>query len=333
LAVVAVATVVAFRLIGRIDWAAVWDAVQYLAWWQAPVLAALLVVRQLLNSLPLALYIAGMSPYRAFLNDQVAVLIGTVAPPPSDLALRTAMFSSWRVPIAQGVAGVGLHKLTFYVVRYATPIVGLAILLVRGDELGIRLFDLASIALSIGIAVVLLLVMRSDALAAGVGRRGGRLVRRLRAVDPEAWAASCVRFREDVAARFRPGFPWALAALTGMLTVSGLILVLCLRFVGVSAAEVPVSVIVAAYAIGFPLTVFPFNGIGLLDAAVVAGIVAHGGGALEAPAVAAMIVWRAFVLGGPMALGAGSVLWWHHRHASQTALWQLVRGRGESPSR
>ena len=189
LAVVAVATVVGFGLIGRIEWTAVRHALRHLSWWQAPVLALLLLARQVLNSLPLALYIAGMSPYRAFLNDQVAVLIGTVAPPPSDLALRTAMFGSWRVPIAQGVAGVGLHKLTFYVVRYATPVLGFAILLARGDELGIRLLGLASIALSIGIAVVLLLVMRSDALARRVGRRGGRLMGRIRRVDPEAWAA------------------------------------------------------------------------------------------------------------------------------------------------
>jgi hypothetical protein len=89
---VVVATVVAFRLIGQVDWEGVWRAMRHLAWWQVPLLLALLLVRQLLNSLPLALFIAGLSPYRAFLNDQVAVLIGTMFPPPSDLALRTAMF-------------------------------------------------------------------------------------------------------------------------------------------------------------------------------------------------------------------------------------------------
>jgi uncharacterized membrane protein YbhN (UPF0104 family) len=203
------------------------------------------------------------------------------------------------------VAGVGLHKLTFYIVRYGTPAVGLAILLARGDELGVRLFDLGSIALSIGIAVLLLLVMRSDVLARAVGLRGGRPVRRFRKVDPEAWAVSCMRFRADVYARFRPGFLPAIAALTGMLAVSILLLVLCLRFVGVSTAEVPVSVIVAGYAIAFPLTLFPFNGIGLLDAAVVGTIVGYGGQALEAPAVAAMLIWRVFTLGGPMLLGGG----------------------------
>jgi uncharacterized membrane protein YbhN (UPF0104 family) len=229
------------------------------------------------------------------------------------------------------VAGVGLHKLTFYIVRYGTPAVGLAILLARGDELGVRLFDLGSIALSIGIAVLLLLVMRSDVLARAVGLRGGRPVRRFRKVDPEAWAVSCMRFRADVYARFRPGFLPAIAALTGMLAVSILLLVLCLRFVGVSTAEVPVSVIVAGYAIAFPLTLFPFNGIGLLDAAVVGTIVGYGGQALEAPAVAAMLIWRVFTLGGPMLLGVASILMWHHRYASQTALWQLVRGESAHP--
>lgn len=330
LVVVAALSVVAFRLIGQVDWDAVGRGLSHLSWWQVPVLVVLLLVRQVCNSLPLALYIERVTPYRATINDQVAVLIGTMFPPPSDLALRTAMFSSWGVPVAKGIAGALLHKLTFYIVRYAAPVVGLLILILRGDGLGVRLVDLASIALAIGIAVILVLVMHSTALARTLGRRSGKVVRRVRrTVDPDSWATSWAEFHDRVATRFHRGFARSLVALAAMLAVSCLMAVLCLRFVGVDSGSdgVPTSVIVAAYMIAFPLTLFPFNGIGLLDAAVVGAIVAAGGQHLEAPALAGMIAWRVFTLGGPMLLGVVSLLIWHRTWGADVGLWRLIRSR------
>jgi hypothetical protein len=90
------------RLVGRVDWDEVWTSLKHLAWWQAPVLAAVLVVRQVLNAWPLAHFIPRVSAFRATLNDQVAILMSTVAPPPSDLAVRLSMFSSWGVPVSKG---------------------------------------------------------------------------------------------------------------------------------------------------------------------------------------------------------------------------------------
>jgi uncharacterized membrane protein YbhN (UPF0104 family) len=238
------------------------------------------------------------------------------------------MFSSWSIPIATGVAGTLLHKLTFYVVRYGIPVAGLAILGLTGEHLGLQLVDLASIALSVGILVVLFLVMHSTALARALGLRCGRLVRRLRhSVDPDGWARSWAEFHDNVAHRFHRGFLWAVAALLAMLAADSTMVVLSQRFVGVGDA-VPTSLIVAAYLIAYPLTLFPFSGIGLIEAAVVAAIVGAGGHQDEAPAVAAMITWRVFALGGPMLMGAASLAIWHRVWGSGTRLWQLVR-RGE----
>ena len=62
LAVSGVITFVVVRLVGAIDWAEVWDALSHLSWWQPIVLLAILVIRQVLNALPLALYIPGSRP-------------------------------------------------------------------------------------------------------------------------------------------------------------------------------------------------------------------------------------------------------------------------------
>ena len=124
LAVALVVAVVVVRLVGKVDWAEVRSALAHLDWWQAPVLFVVLVARQVLNALPLSLYIPGVSPLRATQNDQVAILMSTVAPPPSDIALRMAMFSSWGVPVAKSMAGTIMNTLTFYIVRFGAPAVG-----------------------------------------------------------------------------------------------------------------------------------------------------------------------------------------------------------------
>lgn len=325
-AVAVVLAVVVVRLVGGVDWGAVRRALQHLSWWQAPILIVLLVVRQTLNSLPLSLYIPGVSPYQAVLNDQVAVLIGTVAPYPSDVAMRTAMFSSWGVAVPTGIAGALLHKFTFWIVRYAVPLAGLVILGVRGDDLDLRLLDLASIAFAVAIYLALALVMRSDALARTAGLRSGRVVARFRNVDPAGWASSCVRFRAQVGQLFHRRFPAAAAAMVGFLAVDAVMLTLCVRWVGISAHLVPMASVVAAFAIAYPLTLFPFSGIGVLDAAVIASVTAAGGHAVEAPAVAALLVWRVFALGGPILFGFLSVAIWHRTTGRHLSVRQILRG-------
>jgi putative heme transporter len=311
LAVAAVATVVIVRLVGAVDWAEVWDALTHLSWWQPIVLLVVLVVRQVLNALPLALYIPGVSAYRATVNDLGSILMSTVAPPPSDLALRMAMFSSWGVPTAKGLAGTVMNTLTFYIVRFSAPAVGFLLLAVTGRRPGPRWFELLSIAVSVAILVGVLFIVRSDRLARQVGATAARLARRVRkGIDPEAWVRACLGFRRDIAARFRRGFPRSLVALAGMLVADLAVLALCLRFVGVDASEAGLLEIAVAYLFAYPFTIFPLQGIGVVDALVLAALVEAGGLEIEAASVAALLVWRVFTVAGPVLMGAGALGLW-----------------------
>jgi uncharacterized membrane protein YbhN (UPF0104 family) len=311
LAVALVLTVAIFDRVGKVDWAGVADALGHLAWWQPLVLLALVVVRQILNALPLHFYIEGLSVVRATMNDLGAILMAMVAPPPADYATRVAMFASWGISGARGLAGAGMNTLTFYVARFSTPAVGFVLLALVGGELSYRWVDLLFVAVAGGIVACLTLVLRSDALARTVGLRGGRLVRRVRrGVDPEAWAEGCESFRGHVAARVRHGFPRSMLATVGMLAVDLAMLVLCLRFVGVSSSEVGLADIAIAYLFAYPFTLFPLSGIGIVDALVVAGLVEAGGSAVEAPAVAALAIWRIFTVGAPVLLGLGAMAVW-----------------------
>jgi len=311
LAVAAAATVVVVRLVGAIDWSEVWDALTHLSWWQPIVLLVVLVVRQVLNALPLALYIPGVSAYRATVNDLGAILMSTVAPPPSDLALRMAMFNSWGVPTPKGLAGTVMNTLTFYIVRFAAPAAGFVLLAVAGRAPGPRWFELLSIAISVTILVGVLFIVRSDPLARRVGAAAARSVRRVRkGVDPDAWVRACLGFRRDIAARFRYGFPRSLVALVGMLVADLAILALCLRFVGVDGTGVGLLAIAIAYLFAYPFTIFPLQGIGVVDALVLAALVEAGGLDVEAASVAALLVWRIFTVAGPVLMGVGALTIW-----------------------
>lgn len=95
-----------------------------------------------------------------------------------------------------------------------------------------------------------------------------------------------------------------------MVAVDALMIVLALRFTGVSAAEVPAIEVLVAFLVAYPLTLFPFSGLGFLDAVVIATLLALEASADEASLVAGFVVWRAVTIAGPLVLGALSAGAW-----------------------
>ncbi len=141
----------------------------------------------------------------------------------------------------------------------------------------------------------------------------GGIVRRVRRhVDPQRWAESCAAFRGDVEGRFYRAFPGSLLSQAAMIAVDLLMVVLCLRFVGITSDQVGFGDVAVAYLFAYPFTIFPFSGMGVVDALLVAGIVEAGGLGVEASAVAALIVWRVFTVGLVIAMGAVSIAVWRH---------------------
>jgi putative heme transporter len=134
------------------------------------------------------------------------------------LGLLAAMFTSWGVPAAKGLAGTVMNTLTFYIVRFSAPAIGFVLLIAASRPVGVRGLEAISILIAVAIVVGVFLVLRSEALAATVGSTSGRLVRKVRrSVDPDAWAEACLTFRRDISANFRYGFWRSLLAMVGML--------------------------------------------------------------------------------------------------------------------
>lgn len=303
------------RLVGAIDWHAVADAFTHVPVWVVIPLVVLLVVRQVLNAVPLQRYVAHLSLFRSLQNDLAAYLVGTFTPPPADMVVRVAMFRAWGVDAAQGLAGVGLNTVTFYAVRFGVPVLGVALLLLgEGVENGQWAAAGASGLLAAACVAGLVMLLRSTSLAAWMGRRAGAAVARFRAeVDPQAWADHLVDLRTRTADRLRTGLVPSLLALLAMVVVDGAMLLLALRAVGVPADALTAVDVLGAFLVAYPITLMPMFGLGIMDAALVGAWTTVAGVAWEPDLVAATIVWRVVTIIGPLVLGLGVVGFWRRR--------------------
>lgn len=314
--VLSVAAWVIWGIAGRIDWGAVWDALGRLAFWQFPVLVAVLLVRQLFNALPLSFFIRGLSPFLALINDLTAAMISMIAPPPSDMVMRVTMFKSWGIEASRGLAGATMNTVSFYVNRFAAPIIGLALISVFGFETNHTWFAMAAGLFSVTLALLAFSVVRTEGFAERFGRRVGVAAKRFRAsVDPEEWATFTSDFRSHIADTYYPGFLRSMTVLVAMVFTEAVIVLMSMRFVGVTPSEVPAAYIIAVFFLAYPLTLFPLAGLGILDTVLLAAFLGFGGEEIEAEVIAAFAVWRVVTLIVPPLLGIGAVSWWRRDQA------------------
>lgn len=311
LAVGLLAARIIIGLVGAIDWTSVWSAVRQLTLPGAILLLLVLLGRQAFNAVPLARFVKGLSQPRSMQNDLGAILVGTVAPPPSDVVLRVSMFRSWGIDPLEGMAGVTLNTLTFYVVRFSAPALGLVLFAFIEAEAGHTWAAVGSAAIAVVILVALVSLSRGDRLARIIGLTAGRVASRFRhEVEPQEWSSAVVEFRGRVGDRVRTGITPSLLALLCMVLAESLLLITALRLVGVDSAAVPTVLVLSTFLLAYPLTLFPLMGLGILDAVLVAAWTQVAGVDYEARIVAGLIVWRVFSLLVPILLGVIAVAWW-----------------------
>jgi len=308
------------RVVRRVNWSSVWDAVTDLSLLQVGALLAVVAVRQCLNAGPLAVFVPSLGLRRAVSNDLSANLVATIAPPPGDVVLRIAMLRSWGIPADEGIAGISLNTLTYYVARFGAPVLGLVLAAVAGQaETAYVWTAITSGAVSLVVVVALVIASRGERPAArAAGWVGARLRRVTSRVDPAAWSTRAAEFVRQAGDVLRRGWGRAMACQVGLVLSEALLLVLSLRFAGVPAVVAPTVTIVVALLVSYPLTALPLGGVGVLDAAVIA-ILGLEQGLFEAEAVAGLVVFRVCWMLVPLALGAVTVTRWRRGHVAEAA--------------
>ena len=219
----------------------------------------------------------------------------------------------------------------------AYPIVALFLLTMVGEETAV-LATAAFVGVAIlGIAVgALVLVLYSNRMAVEIGdlaARGATWVKGRFNREPVAWGGSNFeRFRVDVVDILKRRWHLlTLATLAGSLTVF-VVLLVSLRALGVSSAEVSVIEAFAAWALARLLGSIPITpgGIGVVELSLTAALIGFGGN--NAGVVAAVLVFRFLTIVPTLVLGMVAAAVWRRISKSAPATWLSGRRRVDHAS-
>jgi uncharacterized protein (TIRG00374 family) len=234
------------------------------------------------------------------------------------------MYTSWGFSRSAATLSLLVSGIWNNLAKVAMPVVALGLLALQGDA-GVALVtaSLAGVAVLVVTLAIFALALRSDHVARRVGTAMERIVSRVRRLarrEPvSGWAERTSEFRAetiDLLCR-----RWL--ALTATTVVSHLslylVLLVALRNVGVSAAEVSPAEVLGAFAFVRLVSALPVTpgGLGVVELGLTAALVVAGG--VEESVVAGVLVYRALTYLLPIPFGALTYLWWWRRRGWQPA--------------
>jgi uncharacterized membrane protein YbhN (UPF0104 family) len=234
------------------------------------------------------------------------------------------MYTSWGFAPSAVTLSLLASGIWNNLAKVAMPVVALGLLALQGDA------SVALVTASLVGAVVLVatigsfaVALRSDRLARRVASavEGGvsRIRRLVRRGPVTGWAERASTFRTETIDLL--GRRWL--ALTASTVVSHLslfaVLMVALRHVGVSVAEVSTAEVLGAFAFVRLISALPVTpgGLGVVELGLSAALVVAGGN--EESVVAGVLVYRALTYLLPIPLGALTYLWWRRRGGRRPA--------------
>jgi uncharacterized protein (TIRG00374 family) len=277
---------------------------------------------------------AGLSFWRIMMVTQAATAAANTVPTVGaalGTGLTYRMLGSWGYSRSRTTTAMLVSGVWNSLVKLSLPVLALALLALQGSasprRISAALVGIAGLAATI---TVFALLLRSQQLAHRFGLLAGRVVSRLTRLvgrPPVAgWELATAKFRARTLALLQGRWaPITVATLVSHLSLY-LVLLVSLRQVGVSEAEVAWTQALAVFAFARLATAVPFTpgGAGVVEAVLIAGLVAAGGDREQV--TAAVLVYRALTWALPILLGVGCWLWWHQsQRRSQAAV--TVGGR------
>jgi uncharacterized membrane protein YbhN (UPF0104 family) len=299
------------------DYRDVWDVVKTLS---APWIAALgaaVVLNLATFPPPWMVALPGLSFRHALVMTQASTALSIVTPAGAAVGMAGSygMLRAWRFPGGAVARAVTLTGVWNQFASLTFPVCALFFLAIDGQT-----NPALTTAAFVGVAILgasvggLVLVLYSQELARDVGNAVANAtnwcLRRIRR-GPVGWNGDAfARFRNEAVSLLRRRWPWlTLATLAGHLTVF-VVLLVSLRALGVSAAEVSVAEAFAAWALARILGTIPITpaGLGVVELSLTGSLIAFGGA--NADVVAAVLVYRFLTIVPTLVLGGVAALTW-----------------------
>jgi uncharacterized protein (TIRG00374 family) len=317
LGVVVVAAVFAFILPRIADYRDVWDVLQGLSSSDAVLIAAVTLLNVVTFAPPWMAALPGLGFRQALVLTQASTALSIVSPAGAAVGMAGsyALLRAWGFPARDVGLAVAITGVWNQFANLVFPIVALA-LLTAVDERHPALQTAAFVGVVVlGLALaVLTLALSSAAGARMVGSLVARAVngvRRLLRRPPVSWGGeSLSSFRSQTLDLLRRRWHvLTVSTLVGHLTVF-LVLVVCLRTLGVSSEQVSLVEAFAAWALIRILGALPLTpaGLGFVELGLSGALVAFG--ASNADAVAATLLYRFLTVTPTLLLGLAAIVTW-----------------------
>jgi uncharacterized protein (TIRG00374 family) len=306
------------------DYGAVWDVISALTAVYVSLLAASAIVNLLTFAPPWMAALPRLSFRNALVMAQASTAAANVLPGGDaiGMAVSYSMLRRWGFRVEQVAIATGAFSVWNVIANVGFAVVGVGLLALGGESdplLTSAALIGAAAALVLGIAIGLVLHDERHAIRIGVlsERLANRVRSLLRRSAVTGWSVRLVDFRDEAIGLIRRRWlPLTLATLAGHLTVF-LVLLVSLRAVGVSAADVSFGEAFAAWALIRIITTIPVTpgGLGVVELGLTGALVSFGGSRVDV--VAGVLLYRALTYVPPIAFGGVCLL-----------IWRRIGGRG-----
>src|SRR5579859_1909728 len=319
---VLVAAIFAFAVPHFASYRSVWASMEAMTWAQVLLVAAAAAASMISTWIMISSVLPSIRLREAAVVNLGSNAVANTLPAGGALALGVswAMLSSWGVSTAEYVLYTLVSGVWNVFARLGLPVLALVILATASRPgAGLIAAAGAGLALLAALAAGLGLLMRSESFAIRAGRAlqvtlvtACRVARRPASFDIPG---SLLGFR-DRAGALIAARGWRITAATAASNLTlWLVLLACLRGIGLSQAQVPWQTSLAAFAFVRLLTVLPITpgGLGITELGLIATLAAgHRDGA---QVTAAVLLYRAVTYLPPIPLGAIACLTWRHAPA------------------
>jgi putative heme transporter len=314
---VVLVVVIFYFLIKKIDLPRAWAAVTSMTWLELTTLGLLAVWNLCTYAFVWMSVTPGLGFWRAMVMTQATTAVANTVPGGSaiGIGMTYGMLGSWGYSRSRTTTAVLVSGVWNSFIKLGMPVLALALVLLQGGAGGGRVTAaLLGIAGLVGAIVVFALMLRSEEQARRFGLLAGRVASRVlglvRRPPVAGWELATVKFRTRTLGLVE--HRWVPITVTSLVSHLSLYLVLlvALRDVGVSDAEVGWAEVLAVFAFARLATAIPITpgGAGLVEVVMIAGLVGAGGD--KAEVAAAVLIYRALTWALPILVGIVCYLWW-----------------------
>jgi putative heme transporter len=304
----------------KIDPAQTWAAITAMTWQELTTLGLLAVWNLCTYAFVWMAVTPGLGFGRAMVMTQATTAVANTVPGGSaiGIGMTYSMLGSWGYSRSRSTTAVLVSGVWNSFIKLGMPVLALALVALQGGATARRVIAaLLGIAGLVAAIVVFALMLRSEEQARRfgllAGRVASRLLRLVRRPPVSGWELATVKFRARTIGLVERR--WVAITVTSLVSHLSLyvVLLVALRDVGVSDAEVGWAEVLAVFAFARLATAIPLTpgGIGFVEGVLVTGLVGAGGD--PAQVAAAVVVYRALTWALPILVGIGCYLWWRRR--------------------